>query len=97
MGRLNADAFAGEVREGNIDRSAALSWHLQSNHYPPHPHFMVAVADAAIDKANAGEWDEFVTLPEGVQWKGREDSLAPVYGVIESLHLESFLDQEEDF
>jgi hypothetical protein len=83
MGRSSAEdmvAIAGAEQ--------ALYWHLTGNHYPPiHPDFH-PFAKQAIDLANAGDWDTVLTLPNGVD--------KSVAGIIKGLHLEPFLDQEED-
>lgn len=65
MGRLGAEAFAEQVEEGNASLTAALSWHLTSNHYPPHPAFMVPLAQAAVEAGQDEEWDRELDLPLG--------------------------------
>lgn len=65
MGRLGADAFAEQVEEGNASLTAALHWHLTSNHFPPLPAFFVPVAQAAIEFGQNEEWDEEIELPKG--------------------------------
>lgn len=67
MGSLNALGFAEQVEEGNISLTAAVSWHLSSNHYPPVPSFMVPVAVAAIEAGQDEDWDRDVDLPLGCQ------------------------------
>lgn len=127
MGRLGALGMAEQVGEGNIALRQAVSWHLTSNHYPPHPSYMVPVALAAIEAGQDEEWDRELELPKGcqthtvlvrprsdeddtlvhangvplaedcvveavVQWRDREDGLVRAGDVIESFHLDSFLD-----
>ena len=67
----------------------SLSWHLQSNHYPPVPTSMVSVCSEAIDLANEEDWDAEVTLPDGVSYKGRDT--APVWAIIDNHHLQPWL------
>lgn len=87
--------MANEVNQGHISLAVAIGWHMQSNHYPPHPVFMNAVALRAIELANAGDWDADVELPEGVEW--RDGSRLPtVTEVVESFHLDSFIEWQED-
>ncbi len=74
---------------------AALEWHLQSNHFPPVPSYMVPVAERAVLAARAGNYDESLPLPPDVLWRG--NSKVPVSAVVESFHLDAFIDaQEED-
>ena len=115
MGSLGALGMADQVSEGNISLQRAVSWHLSSNHYPPHPPYMVPVALAAIEAGNEEEWDRDIELPKGcvehkvvltadnaaehascetdhvVQWRDREDGLVRAGDVIESFHLDGFI------
>lgn len=95
MGRLQAEVVAGMV-----DLDTALRWHLRNNHYPPVPGAMAAPCKAAIEIARHwnedDEMDELVELPEGVQWKGREDGKAPASALIESFHLHEFIETPEE-
>lgn len=83
MGRMGAES----MREHAGDETA-LRWHLSSNHYPPvHPVFL-ETARQAITLANQGEWDAVITMPNGIT--------KSVAGIIEGLHLESFIETDED-
>jgi hypothetical protein len=94
MGTTGAQGFAELVEEGSVSLESAISWHMQSNHYPPHPRFMIPVAIRAIELANDGLWDEAVDLPEQVQWA--EDWRLPTAAeIVESFHLDAFIDEEE--
>lgn len=73
--------------------NVALHWHLTSNHYPPHPTFMIPVAQAAIDKAKLGEWDAEIEMPAQVTYRGRTS--AKVSEIVESMHLEDFITEWE--
>lgn len=64
MGRLGALGFAEQVGEGNVSLVTALSWHLTSNHYPPHPAFMVPLAVAAVEAGQDEDWDRELELPK---------------------------------
>lgn len=88
MGRMQASEFAGLVAEGSLDLSAALTWHLGSNHYPPVLHMMDA-ANEAIEAGNDEDWGREINMPAGVRYKGATS--APASAIIESLHLEEFL------
>lgn len=85
MGANFAHDMAGMV---GIEQGIAL--HLAHNHYPPVPSIMVAVCVAAIDAANAEEYDAPIELPEGVLWKGQE--AVPAHVVIREFHLDAWID-----
>jgi hypothetical protein len=97
MGRMSAEGYKACVNEGLISEDIALHIHLTSNHYPPIPLTMIPVAKRAIVKANRGEWDKKVRMPEGVSHRVY-GNLVPVHQVISHMHLDTFLDQgEEDY
>ena len=83
MGRLQADGMA-----SMLPRQQALEWHLRGNHYPPISLVFVPVAEEAIDRANEGDWDSIIEMPNG-------KSLS-VSKIIEGLHLESFLEEKDN-
>lgn len=89
MGALHAI----ELAESDLDLETQIRFQLRSNHYPPAPESMIPVCIEAIDKANEGEWEEFITLPEGISWKG--EPAAPVYAIIEQHHLEFWIAESE--
>lgn len=76
-----------------LPQERALEWHLQSNHYPPVPAKMIPVCQKAIDRINAGTPRKRIKLPQGVSFRG--SSLVYPWDVVESLHLESFIEREE--
>lgn len=69
----------------------AVSWHLQSNCYPPVPQYMVDVCIQAIELCACEEHLENVVLPEGVFYR-HGGSYAPAYKIVENFHLEAFVD-----
>lgn len=89
MGRLQADEMA---RLTDID--TALSWHLQSNHYPPVPLSMIPACKAAIEAYQCEEYDRAIELPAGVLYRGSKT--APASAIVENHHLESFISAGED-
>jgi hypothetical protein len=91
VGNLQASAFADEVATGNCSIDQALTWHLTANHYPPLPLSILPVCKRAIEKANRGQWDAKVRLPEGVSYRGAK--LAPVWAVVEQHHLDAFVER----
>lgn len=94
MGSLNAIAFAESVEEGSCSLDAALSWHLQSNHFPPIPLAFLPVCKTAIEHANEGNWSAVVDLPAPFTFKG--ESQAPVWEIVDQHHLHAFLVSNED-
>ena len=82
MGRLQAEEMVSQ-----LSQDQALSWHLQYNHYPPIHQSFVKVAEEAIDRASEEDYDYVIEMPNG-----RKLTTAQI---IEGLHLESFLDEEE--
>lgn len=93
MGNLQAEEFAAIVGRGELQLEQALTWHLQSNHYPPVPVRFVPVCKRAIELANRGEWNVRVALPKGCSYKGTR--YAPVSAIVEQHHLDTFIHQEE--
>jgi len=85
--------MAQAVRDNMITRRLALEYHLTVNHYPPLPASMIPVCEAAIDACNAGECDRMLPLPSGHLFKGQ--SVARAGDIVESAHLDAFLDFEE--
>jgi hypothetical protein len=87
MGSLQAS----EMAKYAPSLETAIEWHLRSNHYPPHPFFMIPVALRAIKKFNRGKWNTKIRLPEDAEHR-RYGKLVPVPVVLESLHLWEFVD-----
>ena len=82
-----------EDMANNASMTVALSWHLQSNHYPPIPLTMVDVCVQAIDLVNISEGYELVELPEGVLFRG--STSAPAYDIVEQHHLDFWITKED--
>ncbi len=86
MGSLQASEFAEAARAGALSQDAALTWHLQSNHFPPVSlDFLPAVKDAIV-RANQELWDEEIELPNG--------RVLTVAAIVEGLHLDSFIEED---
>jgi hypothetical protein len=85
--------YAEGLTEIGLSLEEQVLVHLTSNHYPPVPKFMVEPCIEAIDKANEGDWDSMITLPEGVLWKGEKE--APVSAMVEQHHLEFWIIESE--
>jgi hypothetical protein len=77
----------------DISLEQAIGYHLQGNHYPPVPLSMVQPCIEAIDAAYDEDYDRFISMPEGVFYKGM--SHAPAHAIIEQHHLHNWLPQEE--
>lgn len=98
MGSNMANEMASGVLEDlgiHLDIETQIRIHLQSNHYPPVPAFMVDTCIEAIDAVNdAGLWNLEIPLPEGVLWRGL--TTAPAHAIIEAHHLEAWLIEREE-
>lgn len=93
MGYTQAQEMAHYTHNG-LSIEAALRYHLTVNHFPPVPVEMVPVAKRAISKAFLGQWDKQVRLPKGTTYRGK--SLVPVGEIIGALHLEPWLEVDEE-
>ena len=71
-----------------LKQEIALENHLQYNHYPPVDLAFVPIAKQAIELANGGKWAEVIKMPNGIE--------ASVCSIVEGLHLEYFIDYEEE-
>lgn len=89
MGRAQLEGMLDHA--SGTPRRVILEWHLRHNHYPPHPLFMVGVAEAAIEACVADEPERLIPLPEGVEHK-RYGVAVPASVIVESLHLHDFLE-----
>ena len=89
MGSLQATEMA-EM----LDIESAISWHLQSNHYPPVPVSMVPACIEAIENALEGNWLKAVELPQGTLYRG--STHAPTDAIIEQHHLEPWVELDEE-
>lgn len=88
MGYMNAVGMADA-----LPLEQALAWHLTHNHYPPVPVVMIPVAERAVRAARRGQYTLRLKLPAGVSWRG--EKTVPVSAVVESFHLDAFIDSEE--
>jgi hypothetical protein len=70
------------------DLEAGLTWHLQANHYPPVSKSFIPACKEAISAAQKGEWDKKIKMPNGL--------VRSAAFIIEGLHLEPWIDQEEE-
>jgi hypothetical protein len=86
-------AYAEGLTEIGLTLEEQILVHLTSNHYPPVPRVMVETCIEAIDKANEGEWDQMVPMPEGVTYKGETE--APVHAIVEQHHLDFWIVESE--
>lgn len=90
MGYLSALGMA----KANGVNESTIGWHFSYNCIPAVPNKMIPFALKAIGYANKGMYKTQIKLPEGVSYHGKR--MVPVYKVIESLHLDVFIQQEEE-
>lgn len=94
MGKLFADELSGG--EFGLGMSESIRIHLAHNHYPPVPAIMVPVCIQAILSYRANlNGDEIIPMPNGVSWRG--NSSAPAWAIIESHHLDSWCESDDDY
>ena len=90
MGHMGAMGMAEAT-----DIDTGLSWHFRSNHYPPIPQAMIEPAKKAIEAGNEGDFDRQISLADIVTFKGA--TTAPAGELIGHLHLDAWIDYEEEF
>lgn len=90
MGNTGTIGMADAVADGLANLQAAVSWQLQSNHYPPVPTTMVEPCIKAIMAVADDEGDTLIELPEGVSYRGNWN--APAYAIVEQHHLYPFVE-----
>jgi len=95
MGTMRAMGMAASVAAGELSMEAALLDHLWHNHYPSLPGNLVKPCIDAIAKADQGEWDAEVQMPDGIKF--RDQGFATVRQMVEVCHLEAYLSQDEEF
>ena len=83
MGSMQAQEFAGAVESGEVSQDAALIWHLQANHFPPIHSDFLPVAKEAIMRAQDGDWEQEILMPNGLT--------RSVSQIVDGMHLDSFL------
>jgi hypothetical protein len=71
-----------------IDLDISLHYHLRNNHYPPVSDAFIDTAKQAIELANDGQWDDEIEMPNGIT--------LTVSRIVEGLHLDFYLDWEEN-
>lgn len=91
MGTIAATDMAEQVAEGHISLRGALEWHLRVNHVPPVPLEMVEVCQRIIESQGTWAYDDTISLPEDVRWRGL--ATAPIASIIEGFHLDEFLER----
>jgi hypothetical protein len=93
MGNLQAS----EMANSGVSLRAALHWHLTANHYPPMPDYLIDIAEAAIDLANEGQWDEPIEMPSGEGWRMdyRGRNYITASEAVESMHLDLWIQGDE--
>lgn len=91
MGHLQAREMA---ELGADDLEQALSWHLQSNHFPPIPLTMVQPCIEAIDAFWEDNLDKQISLPDGVGYRGL--TVAPARAIIIQHHLDAWCQDPDE-
>ena len=82
-----------DLANSGVSLEQAIGWHLQGNHYPSVPLYMVQPCIDAIEAYNEGAYDKLIKLPHPI-YKGKDE--APAYKIIEAHHLDAWLYNEEE-
>ena len=88
MGHSSAQDMA---EYGGVNETT-ITWHLTSNHFPPHDVALVPVALAALDAMREDEPDRVIELPEIVTYRGQTEVEA--WEIVSGLNLQAFLTDE---
>jgi|GEM_PF-2459800 len=80
------------IAETDTSLEAQVAWHFACYCEPSIPQYMVPFALNAISYAVHDRWDNLLQPPEGVTWRGLTE--VSVRNVIESLHLDEFVESE---
>ena len=79
---------------GLVSKRSILEWHIMSNHYPTPPFSVVDIAESAIKYALEGDYEHIIKFGDfDKKFKNRQMS---VRNIIKGLHLEDFLENEEE-
>lgn len=78
---------AREMTQTDLPLRVQIEWHLRSNHFPPVSLVFVDTAIEAINRARAGDWDAFLTMPNGLRRRA--------WQIVDGLHLESWVEEGE--
>jgi hypothetical protein len=82
-----------DIASSGISLEQAIGWHLQGNHFPSVPLYMVQPCIDAIEAYNNEEPDKLIELPHPI-YNGKDE--APAYKIIEAHHLDAWLYNEEE-
>lgn len=72
-----------------IGLTTSLYYHLHSNHFPPIDSVFIDTAIEAIRMGNEGNYMGIIVMPNGIKKTAQS--------IIEELHLDFYLEDEEDF
>jgi hypothetical protein len=86
---FEAQADAADVQNGQI--AGLMYQHLTYNCYPPHPEMQDACV-AAVEAGLDDDYERMIDLPKGVVDRRTLEPQTPAFRLIESFHLEDFID-----
>jgi hypothetical protein len=95
MGRNMSYELSNTELFPELELEQAITIQLRSNHYPPVPYSMVPIFIEAIYAYNVGDFQREIKLPEGVLWRGQE--FAPAAAIIDSHHLDAWIEYEDEY
>lgn len=83
-----------DLASSKLELSAQIAFHLRGNHYPPVPLSMVGPCIEAIQAYAEGNWEQEITLPEGILWRGH--NTAPAHAIAQAHHLDAWIYTEDE-
>lgn len=78
----------------NLTQLQQIEIHLTGNFYPPVPKSMAQPCSEAIDAYWEGDGDKYISMPEGIFYKGM--SHAPARAIIEQHRLYPWIESDDD-
>lgn len=80
---------------GLVSKRSILEWHVMCNHFPPPPSSVVDIAEAALEYAMNEDYEHIIKF--GDFDENFEDRQMSVGEIIRKLHLDAFLENEEEY
>ena len=90
---MTSQEFANLENDGQINLTAAMEYQLRSNHFPPVPTEMIAVAVAAVEACRENDPEKLINSPYEHRRHGFQ---VPAHAIIEAYHLDPWVYNEDD-
>lgn len=83
-----------DLASSGVSLEQSIAYHLQGNHFPSVPLYMVQPCIDALEAYDEGDYDKLIKLPHPI-YNGKDE--APAYKIIEAHHLDAWLSNEEEY